>query len=84
MKRLISIALTATLALVLAIPATAVTTGKWDFSGIHDTIQNVAETQEPESGTERPPISDKILEQLYAAQRAQYRAATEFWNKHGS
>lgn len=83
MKRLISIALTATLALVLAMPAAAVTTGKWDFSGIHDAIQNVAQTQEPESGTERPPIPDKI-EQLYAAQRAQYRAATEFWNKRGS
>lgn len=82
MKKLICIALAAALCMALTVPAAAITTGKWDFSGIHEVIQRAAEEVEPEppQGTEKL-IPDNVLEQLYAAIRAQREAAWKFWNR---
>lgn len=82
MKKLISIALAATLCMALTVPAAAITTGKWDFSGIHGAIQRVADEVEPEppQETEKLPISDDVLAQIHSAIRAQRETAWKFWS----
>ena len=63
------------------IRANAITTGKWDFSGIHERIQQIAEETEPDvpENAAPYPVSDSLLEAIYAAIRAQRTEATRFW-----
>lgn len=79
MKKLISIALVAALCMALIVPAAAVTTGKWDFSGINEIIQRVAE-DEPPQDTEPAQIPADLLAQIHAAVKAQREAAWKFWS----
>ena len=82
MRKLISIMLAVILAFTLSMPAAAITMGKWDFSGITETIQrigNETEIETPEE-SEKPPIPDSVLEQIYAAIKGRRKIATEFWN----
>lgn len=79
MKKLISIALAATLCMALAINAAAITTGKWDLSGIHEAIQRVADDA-PVQDTEPVQLPADLLAQIRAAVKAQREAALKFWN----
>lgn len=82
MKRWIAAAAVIGLLVSPVIGAKAITTGRWDVSGIHETIQRVAEDTEPEvsENTGNLTISDAVLEQIYAAIRAQRAAAERFFS----
>lgn len=79
--------ITATFATLLiiasaAIPAKAITTGKWDLSGIPDLVQEVAEELDKEPEQEQPGIPHWTQEQLdgiYQAIAEQRAKAKEFW-----
>ena len=83
MKKLICIALAAALCMALTVPAAAITTGKWDFSGIHEVIQRVAEEVEPEPPQDTEPVKlpAYLQEQVYRAKNAQREWAWKFWNR---
>ena len=80
MKKLICIVLAAALCMVLTVPAAAVTTGKWDFSGIHEAIQSAAEDA-PVLEREPAELPAELLAQIHAAVRAQREHAWKFWSR---
>lgn len=79
MKKLICIALAAALCMALTVPAAAITTGRWDFSGIHEAIQEAAK-DEPPQDTEPVKLPAYLLEQVYRAKDAQREWAWKFWS----
>lgn len=80
MKKLISIALAAALCMALTTPAAAITTGRWNFSGINDAIQNVAEDA-PVQDTKPVRLPAYLLEQVHKAHKVQRENAEKFWNR---
>lgn len=80
MKKYFTFMLAIGMTAALTIKANAITTGRWDFSGINNAIQTVAKDEEPTAGTDHTPISDDGLEQIYSAIRAQREAARKFWS----
>lgn len=79
MKKLISIALAAALCMALTVPAAAITTGRWDFSGIHEVIQNAADDA-PVQDSKPVHLPAYLLEQVYRAKDAQRIIAQWYWN----
>lgn len=62
----------------------AITTGDWELYGIPAAIQRVAEEAEstnPPENVDTVPVSDSILQQIYAARAAQYEAAHRYWRR---
>ena len=81
MKKYFAAMLAIGLLMSVTVQANAITTGKWDFSGIHESIQRIAEETEPDvpENADPYPISDFLLEAIYAAVRAQRTEAARFW-----
>lgn len=80
MKKLICIALAAALCMALTVPAAAITTGRWNFSGIHEAIQTVAEDA-PVQETRPVRLPAYLLEQVHKAHKVQRENAERYWNR---
>ena len=80
MKKLISIALAAALCTALTVPAAAITIGRWNFSGINEAIQNVAEDA-PVQETKPVRLPAYLLEQVHKAHKVQRENAERYWNR---
>lgn len=81
-QRMISFVVVSLLCL-FPLHANAITTGQWNLSRIPEAIQRAAEEAEPPEHTQHPeiPVSDSILQQIYAARAAQYEAAYRYWRR---
>lgn len=65
----------------LTIKANAITTGRWDFSGINNAIQTVAKDEEPTAGEDTSILPDSLINQIHRAKRAQHIAAQRYWSR---
>lgn len=66
----------------LVVPTKAITTGKWDLSGIPDLVQKVAEKLDKEPEQEKPETPHWTQDQknaIYQAIAEQRAKAKEFW-----
>lgn len=79
MKRYFTFMLAIGLAMGITIEANAITTGRWNFSGIHEAIQNVAEDA-PVQDSKPVHLPAYLLEQVHKAKDAQRITARWYWN----
>lgn len=80
MKKYFAMMLAIGLAMGITIEANAITTGKWDFSGIHEAIQNAADDA-PVQDIEPVHLPAYLLEQVHKAHKVQRENAERYWNR---
>lgn len=80
MKKYFAFMLAIGLVMGITIEANAITTGRWNFSGIHEAIQNVAEDA-PVQETKPVRLPAYLLEQVHKAHKVQRENAERYWNR---
>lgn len=81
MKKYFTFMLAIGMTMAITIKANAITTGKWDFSGINNAIQTAAKDEEPTVGEDASLLPDYLIEQTHRAKRAQYITAQRYWSR---
>ena len=79
MKRYFAFMLAIGMTAALTIKANAITTGRWDFSGINNAIQTVAK-DEPTQETTSVKLPSYLLEQVHKVHKVQRENAEKYWN----